>query len=216
MRDAAGIARDREALARTSPSVVLAMLRRHIRAELAAHEDCELDLRAQVKLAESEAARRVGALQDRMAAALEREAQALAMADGATRKLEDAHVSKETALNDTKSLMDQVKSDQLALVQQLRAKGEENERQAQIIADKDRLLKRQEVKMLQMASLESEIQSVKADSLLERRKLESMHKAKTAHFERDVRRIVKLEADNERSRPRASTQWLNPASLILF
>ncbi|KAJ1483466.1 hypothetical protein T484DRAFT_1895920, partial [Baffinella frigidus] len=182
--------------------------------------------------------------------------------DGATQKLsgtlisiQDAHISKETALDDTKSLMDHVKSDQLALVQALRGKGEENEKQAQIIADKDRLLKRQEenekqaqiiadkdrllkrkevkmlqmasleseirlttetVKMLQMASLESEIQSLKADNLLEKLKMQAQHKArppstqwasqigsfifvaaKTGHFEKDVRRIVKLEADNE-------------------
>ncbi len=48
-----------------------------------------------------------------------------------------------------------------------------------------------------MAKLESEIQSLKAENLLERKKMESQHETKIAQFHKDVQRLVKLEADNE-------------------
>ena len=50
---------------------------------------------------------------------------------------------------------------------------------------------------IQMAKLESEIQSLKAENLLERKKMESQHETKIAQFHKDVQRLVKLEADNE-------------------
>lgn len=95
----------------------------------------------------------------------------------------------------------QVKADQILLVQQLRAKGDENEKLQLVIVEKDKTLKKQEVQMLQMAKMESEIQSLKAQSLIERKKLESQHAAKTSFFETDILRLTKLEAENERCTP---------------
>lgn len=141
-------------------------------------------------------------LKGRVSSALEREARALALANGATSRLEDAELAKDSALNDTKGLVDQVKTDQMLLVQQLRAKGEENEKLQVVIQDKDKTLKKQEVQMLQMAKMESEIQSLKAQSLLERKKLESQHAAKMSHFEVEIQKMTRLEAENDRYRER--------------
>jgi hypothetical protein len=139
-------------------------------------------------------------LKGRVSSALEREARAIALANGATSRLEDAELAKDSALNDTKGLVDQVKTDQMLLVQQLRAKGDENEKLQVVIQDKDKTLKKQEVQMLQMAKMESEIQSLKAQSLLERKKLESQHAAKMTHFEVEIQKMTRLEAENDRYR----------------
>ena len=65
----------------------------------------------------------------------------------------------------------------MALVLQMRSKGEENEKLQKVIADKDKQLKKQETKMLQMAGLESEIQSLRAESKLSFQKMQSQHNA---------------------------------------
>ncbi len=119
-------------LAKTHPVVVLSYLRTHLRALLAFHEDCELDLRAQLKIANQEADRSVKSLEDRMERALAREKEAINKAEGATARLEDAELAKDAALDDTRGLIEQVKSDQMTLIQQMRAKGEENEKLQQV------------------------------------------------------------------------------------
>lgn len=189
---------ENRALARVNPLVILSYLRTKVRNMLATHEDCELDLRAQLKLNEDEAQRNVRNLKDRMALVQATQTRAISMAEEARTKLEDAEHAKDAALEDTRGLIEQVKADQMTLVLQMRAKGEENEKLQKVITEKDKQLKRQETKMLQMASLESEIQSLRTDNLLHYKKMQSQHEAKTAQFQNDIKRLVKLEAENQR------------------
>jgi predicted nuclease with TOPRIM domain len=118
------------------------------------------------------------------------------MAEEARVKLEDAEHAKDAALDDTRGLVEQVKADQMTLVLQMRAKGEENEKLQKVIADKDKLLKKQETKMLQMAEMESQIQSLRAENMLNYKKMHAQHEAKTAQFQNDIKRLAKLEAEN--------------------
>lgn len=189
---------ENRALARANPLVILNYLRTLTRNRLAGHEDCELDLRAQLKLNEDDAQRNVRNLKERMASVQATQTRAISMAEEARAKLEDAELAKDAALDDTRGLIEQVKADQMTLVLQMRAKGEENEKLQKVIADKDKQLKRQETKMLQMAGLESEIQSLRAENLLNYKKMQAQHEAKTAQFQNDIKRLVKLEAENDR------------------
>ena len=66
---------------------------------------------------------------------------------------QDAELAKDSALTDTKNLIDQVKSDQMALVLQMRAKGEENEKLQRVIEEKERQLKQQEAQVLRVSGL---------------------------------------------------------------
>ena len=149
-----------------------------------------------MKLAEDEAQRNVRSLKDRMASVQATQTRAIAMAEEARVKLEDAEHAKDAALDDTRGLVEQVKADQMTLVLQMRAKGEENEKLQKVIADKDKLLKKQETKMLQMAEMESQIQSLRAENMLNYKKMHAQHEAKTAQFQNDIKRLVKLEAEN--------------------
>ena len=187
---------ENKALARVNPIVVVSYLRTILRSQFASHEDTELDLRAQLKLAEDEAQRNVRSLKDRMASVQATQTRAIAMAEEARVKLEDAEHAKDAALDDTRGLVEQVKADQMTLVLQMRAKGEENEKLQKVIADKDKLLKKQETKMLQMAEMESQIQSLRAENMLNYKKMHAQHEAKTAQFQNDIKRLVKLEAEN--------------------
>jgi hypothetical protein len=187
---------ENKALARVNPIVVVSYLRTMLRSQFASHEDTELDLRAQLKLAEDEAQRNVRSLKDRMASVQATQTRAIAMAEEARVKLEDAEHAKDAALDDTRGLVEQVKADQMTLVLQMRAKGEENEKLQKVIADKDKLLKKQETKMLQMAEMESQIQSLRAENMLNYKKMHAQHEAKTAQFQNDIKRLAKLEAEN--------------------
>jgi len=189
---------ENRALVRANPLVILNYLRTLTRNCLAGHEDCELHLRAQLKHNEDDAERNVRNLKERMASVQATQTRAISMAEEARSKLEDAELAKDAALDDTRGLIDQVKGDQMTLVLQMRTKGEENEKLQKVIADKDKQLKRQENKMLQMAGLESEIQSLRAENLLNYKKMQAQHEAKTAQFQNDIKRLVKLEAENDR------------------
>lgn len=184
-------------LAKTNPVVVMSYLRTHLRALLAFHEDSELDLRAQLKLASVESEQNKKKLMDDVEKVQKRAAKLQTSANEATARLEDAELAKDAALDDTRGLIEQVKMDQMTLVQQMRAKGEENEKLQQVILEKDKQLKKQETKMMQMANLESEIQSVKTGNLLERKKMEAQHMAKTASFQRDLKRQEKVLLENQ-------------------
>jgi hypothetical protein len=198
MADTDDLKAENRALSRTNPLVIVSYLQSHLRATLAAHEDCELDLRAQLKLNEDDAQKNVLSLKERMASVQATQTRAISMAEEARAKLEDAELAKDAALEDTRNLVEQVKADQMTLVLQMRSKGEENEKLQKIIADRDKQIKRQETKMLQMASLESEIQSLRAENLLNYKKMLAQHEAKTAQFQNDLKRLVKLEAENTR------------------
>ena len=189
---------ENRALARVHPMVIVSYLRSHVRNLLTSHEDCEFDLRVQLRLHEDDANKNVRSLKERMAAVQSTQTRAIAMAEEAQMKLEDAEHAKDAALEDTRGLIEQVKADQMTLVLQMRGKGEENEKLQKVIAEKDKQLKRQETKMLQMASLESEIQSLRAENLLSNKKTQAQHEAKTAQFQNDIKRLVKLEAENAR------------------
>eukprot|EP00960_Hanusia_phi_P066409 766393-Hanusia_phi.AAC.10 len=101
----------------------------------------------------------------------------------------------------------------MALVLQMRAKGEENEKLQRVIEEKDRLLKQQEAQVLRVSGLESEIQTLKAENLLSRKKLEvkwnhglellhfdfqkAQHNAKTSHFKNEIKKLAMIESENE-------------------
>uniref|UniRef100_A0A7S0HN84 Uncharacterized protein n=1 Tax=Hanusia phi TaxID=3032 RepID=A0A7S0HN84_9CRYP len=188
---------EHRALNKANPMVILAYIRTHIRSLLSSYEDSELELRAQLKLAYEEAQRNVRDLKEKVQAAQDGQTRALGIAEEAKDKLEDAELAKDSALSDTKNLIDQVKSDQMALVLQMRAKGEENEKLQRVIEEKDRLLKQQEAQVLRVSGLESEIQTLKAENLLSRKKLEAQHNAKTSHFKNEIKKLAMIESENE-------------------
>eukprot|EP00961_Rhodomonas_salina_P250099 3380489-Rhodomonas_salina.1 len=85
----------------------MSYLRTHLRALLAFHEDSELDLRAQLKLASVESEQNKKKLMDDVEKVQKRAAKLQTSANEATARLEDAEL---------------VKMDQMTLVQQMRAK----------------------------------------------------------------------------------------------
>ena len=205
---------ENSALAKTNSIVVVSYLRTLIRNTLCSKEDCERDLRAQLKLSEDEAAQTVRSLHERMASVQSTQTRAISMAEEARIKLEDAEFAKDAALDDSRNLIEQVKADQMALVQQMRAKGEEIEKLQKVIQDKDKQLKKQETKMLQMAGLESEVQSLRAENKLNFQKMQAQHEAKTAHFQKDLLLLTVFIQSHNPPVPARVTEPLAPLECV--
>ena len=196
LNEAPDFAAEAEQMKGTNPLLVLDMLRASIRNLLAFKDTFENELKNEFHRKKTKLEIQNEQLEGKISDMMEERENDLKALEAAEGRMGNAEATKEAVIGEANRVIEDVKVDNMKLVNLIKRKDEELDDLRVQLEQREQVIRHKDIKLMRIAQLETQIQQNKMQHQFDLQKLQAKHMKIMKQFQKELGRFGKTEADH--------------------